>query len=223
MKGKLEEALEKASELLLEKVKPNIIVGLGSGSSVARFVKRLKGYNLKVVCSSWQIQLIAEEMDLEVLSQLPKKIDLHVDGADQISEEYSMIKGYGGALFKEKLLMLKAKERIIIADEQKFSKRLNKPVPVEFIPFSKNYVEEALIKIDGKPSLRLLEKGYPYITDNGNFIFDTNFGEIKDAKELEKKIKAITGVLEVGLFNLKLSSIYKAKLDGEVEILVFKI
>jgi len=218
---KSEEALDKASNLISKRLEKNIIIGLGSGSSVARFLKNLKEYKLKVVCSSWQIQILAEELGLEILSLPPKRIDIHIDGADQISENFDMIKGYGGALFKEKVLMSLAKERIILADEAKFVKKLNKPIPIEFLPFSKNFVYQKLLDLGGKPNLRVLDKGYPFITDNGNMIFDTDFGEIEDPRDLEIKLKKITGILEVGIFTLKPTEVYKLKDKGDLEI--FKI
>ncbi|MCS7116137.1 MAG: ribose-5-phosphate isomerase RpiA [Nitrososphaerota archaeon] len=200
------------------------IVGLGSGSAVAAFVRALGDYvkhhriGISVIPSSIQIQLIAERFGLNICSHhLIPFIDLVVDGADQIDRQFRMIKGGGGALFKEKILLNSAKRRFILVDESKFTESLNKPVPIEVHPFARTVIERSLKSMGGIPKLRLREKGYPFITDNGNLILDTNFGEISQPKELELKIKALPGVIEVGIFTCKIDRVYKVSKDGYVE------
>jgi ribose 5-phosphate isomerase A len=129
-----------------------------------------------------------------------------------------MIKGGGGALLREKILISIAKKVIIIADESKFVKRLNRSVPIEVHPFARNIVDIQIRKYGGKPLIRLLERGYPFVSENGNIILDCDFGEISNPRELETKIIGIPGVIEVGIFP-RPDIIYKIKENGKYEIL----
>jgi ribose 5-phosphate isomerase A len=201
-------------------------IGLGSGATVARFVAALgrrvreEGLEIKAVPSSLQITLVAQEHQIPLAppEQIPE-IALTVDGADQIDSQLNMIKGGGGALFRERILLEAAQERVIVADEGKFTRVLDREVPVEVSPFARTLVEHRLKELGGTPRLRLLAKGYPYITENGNLIFDVDFGPIKAPGELEEALRQIPGVVAVGIFTLKAEAYYKAKADGEVEVI----
>jgi ribose 5-phosphate isomerase A len=157
-------------------------------------------------------------------------IDLVIDGADQIDSNLNMIKGGGGALLKEKIIMYAAKEKIILADSYKFVTKFNIPIPIEIHPFARftimkklqsitninqlfaaaadskldniNYLNEEMNNISSslKPIIRTVGKGFPFITENGNIILDTVFSNIVDIEKAEQAIKNIPGVVEVGLF-----------------------
>ena len=212
------------AELALQNVKNKIIIGLGSGATVALFTKMLGKYikkqkfDIMVIPSSIQILIIAEKAGLTT-TQLIDHIDLVVDGADIIDKDYNMIKGGGGALFKEKILMNAGKKVIVLADESKFVNILDKPIPVEVNPFSRSLVIDRLLKMDAHPKLRVLKKGFPYITENGNLILDVDFGLIREPMKLEKEIKLISGVVEVGLFTNKINIFYKANVNGTTQII----
>ena len=207
-------------------VKDNQIIGLGSGSTVAFLVKemaRLKNKNtLKFIVTSLQIKTEAENSGLEIVdeNQIPE-IDIVFDGADQIDSQYNMIKGGGGALLKEKILISAAKKVIIIADSTKFVGTFNRPVPLEVHPFARSAVSKKLKEISSQVQLRILEKGYPFITENGNIIFDTTFTPITDVSKKEIELKSIPGVLEVGFFTKRADIYYKAKSDGNFESIRF--
>ncbi|HYZ95114.1 MAG TPA: ribose 5-phosphate isomerase A [Nitrososphaeraceae archaeon] len=207
-------------------VKDNQIIGLGSGSTVAFLVKemaRLKNKNtLKFIVTSLQIKTEAENSGLEIVdeNQIPE-IDIVFDGADQIDSQYNMIKGGGGALLKEKILISAAKKVIIIADSTKFVGTFNRPVPLEVHPFARSAVSKKLKEISSQVQLRILEKGYPFITENGNIIFDTTFTSITDVPKKEIELKSIPGVLEVGFFTRRADIYYKAKSDGNFESVRF--
>lgn len=207
-------------------VKDNQIIGLGSGSTVAFLVKemaRLKNKNtLKFIVTSLQIKTEAENSGLEIVdeNQIPE-IDIVFDGADQIDSQYNMIKGGGGALLKEKILISAAKKVIIIADATKFVGTFNRPVPLEVHPFARSAVSKKLKEISSQVQLRILEKGYPFITENGNIIFDTTFTSITDVPKKEIELKSIPGVLEVGFFTRRADIYYKAKSDGNFESVRF--
>jgi ribose 5-phosphate isomerase A len=207
-------------------VKDNQVIGLGSGSSTSVVVKemaRLKNKNtLKFIVTSLQIKTEAENSGLEIVDEnhIPE-LDIVFDGADQIDSQYNMIKGGGGALLKEKILISSAKKVIIIADSTKFVRIFNRPVPLEVHPFARSAVSKKLKQISSQVQLRILEKGYPYFTENGNIIFDTTFTSMTDVPNKEIELKSIPGVLEVGLFTRRADIYYKAKSDGNFESVIF--
>ncbi len=210
-------AFEDASEY----VRDGMIIGLGSGSTVSAFLdlldQRLKDKHLKikVIPTSLQIKLKAEEMNLEIADYtLIPEIDLVYDGADEIDANLNMIKGGGGALLREKIVMHASKKSIILADNRKYVDRLRWKVPVEVLPYARSYVSKRLEDMNGKPSIRMLNKGYPFITENGSIILDTDFGAINNPEELEVSIKSIAGVLEVGIFS-RSADIYYRLIDDE--------
>ncbi|MBI2183371.1 MAG: ribose-5-phosphate isomerase RpiA [Thaumarchaeota archaeon] len=224
VESSLEDALAKIAELAVKHVSGGEVIGLGSGATVARFVEKLGAYSsglresVMVIASSSQIQLVAERVGLELASpSLVPNISLAVDGADQIDARFNMIKGGGGALLREEVLLHAARKRIILADEEKYVDVLSKPVPVEFVSFARTGVEKELREIGGKPSLRVLNKGYPYVTENGNFIFDTDFGPIKKPEQSTVQIKNIPGVTASGIFIGAGDIFYVARRDGSVE------
>ena len=130
-----------------------------------------------------------------------------------------MIKGGGGALLRENILISAAKKVVIMADNTKFVKNFNRSVPVEVHPLARNIVTKYIEKLGGSQELRSIERGYPFITENGNVILDCDFGVIKNPKILAQKIKQIAGVMEVGIFTRKPDVIYKAKASGKFDIL----
>src|SRR5919112_2131936 len=207
-------------------VKDNQTIGLGSGSTTAVLVRelaRLKNKNtLKFIVTSLQIKREAENSGLEIVDEnhIPQ-IDIAFDGADQIDSEYNMIKGGGGALLKEKILISAAKQVVIVADSKKFVEKFNRPVPLEVHPFARSAVSKKLREISSQVQLRILEKGYPFITENGNIIFDATFASIIDVPKKEIELKNIPGVLEVGLFTRRADIYYKAKTDGNFESVLF--
>lgn len=215
-----------AKDAVKRYVKDNQVIGLGSGSTIAFLVKemaRLENKNtLKFIVTSLQIKTEAENSGLEIVdeNQIPE-IDIVFDGADQIDSQYNMIKGGGGALLKEKILISAAKKVIIIADSTKFVETFNRPVPIEVHPFARSAVSKKLKEISSQVQLRILEKGYPFITENGNIIFDTTFTSITDVSKKEIELKSIPGVLEVGFFTRRADIYYKAKNDGNFESIRF--
>ena len=221
--------------------KENIIIGLGSGSTVAELVKKISTVPnteyFNFIPTSIQIKLFAEKAGLKFTDESKiNDIDLVIDGADQIDHNLNMIKGGGGALFKEKIIMYSANERVILADSKKFVPQLTMPIPIEVHPFARSTVTKKLESmtiltkegntkisetnntrrdkgydrghISAKPVIRTTLKGYPFITENGNIILDTEFSSIIDVEKTEKEIKNIPGVIEVGLFSTKNNTHY---------------
>jgi len=130
-----------------------------------------------------------------------------------------LIKGGGGALLRENILISSAEKIVIMADASKFVKNFTRTVPVEVHPFARNTVQKFIKKLGGKPQIRTIERGYPFITENGNIIYDCDFGTIRSPDALALKIKQIPGVVEAGIFVRKPDVIYKAKENGKFEII----
>ena len=219
-----DDAIKALSNDALKFVKDECVLGLGSGRAATAFVKslgkliKLKGYSIKGVPTSLQIKLIAEEAGIELLeADQVKHIDVVFDGADQIDSNRFLIKGGGGALLRENILISLAKKVVIMADKSKFVKDFNRAVPVEVHPLARNSIIREIKKMNGKAELRSLDRGYPFFTENGNIILDCDFGTIKNPKSLATKLRQLAGVMEVGIFTRKPDVIYKANTGGKFD------
>ncbi len=219
-------AIKALSTDALRFVKDGQVLGLGSGRAATAFVKslskftKIKKISIKAVPTSLQIKLIAEKGGIPLIeADQVEKIDVVFDGADQIDSQKNLIKGGGGALLRENILISAAKKVVIMADSSKFVKNFNRSIPVEVHPLARTTVSKTIQKLGGKPELRSLDRGYPFITENGNVILDCNFGTIKNPKSLQQKIIDIAGVMEVGIFTRKPDVIYKAKSNGKFDVL----
>ncbi|MFN3654494.1 MAG: ribose-5-phosphate isomerase RpiA [Candidatus Nitrosotenuis sp.] len=221
-----DDAILALSKDALKFVKDKYVIGLGSGRAATIFVNALgqhikqKNISIRAVPTSLQIKLVAEKNGIHIIdSGQIHKIDVVFDGADQIDAQKNLIKGGGGALLRENILISSADKVVIMADSTKFVKYLNRPVPVEVHPFARSTVKKFIEKLGGRPELRTIERGYPFITENGNLIYDCDFGTIRSPKTLAEKIKQIPGVLEVGIFTRKPDVIYKAEEKGTFDVL----
>ena len=202
-------------------------IGLGSGRTVEKIVRNFGILEFKdtleFIVTSLQIRIVAESLGLKIIDENKSgKIDVVLDGADQIDSDYNMIKGGGGALLKEKILIASSQKFVIFAQANKFVDRFNIAIPVEVTPFGRNFVVKELKRIGGLPSIRLLDKGYPFITENGNIIYDTVLPKLENVKETERDIKNIPGVVEVGLFTIHANSYYKISGENDFEIMMPK-
>jgi ribose 5-phosphate isomerase A len=197
------------------------VVGLGSGSTAAFIVRELAGLKvegMEFVPTSLQIKIEAEKNGLGIADEIRiPEIDIVFDGADQIDKDFYMIKGGGGALLREKILISSAKKVVILADETKFVSQFSRSVPIEVHPMARSSAFKRLSELGGKPALRVLDKGYPFITENGNIVLDTTFPSIDRPPAKEIELKAIPGVMEVGIFTRKADVYYRAKHDGAFE------
>ena len=220
-----DDAITALSKDAVKLVKNHQTIGLGSGRSATAFVKSLsslvkkKKLNIKCIPTSLQIKLEAEKGNLHLIDTVLDKIDIVFDGADQIDKGKNLIKGGGGALLRENILINAAKKVVIMADDSKFVTNFDRSVPVEVHPLARNTVTKNISKIGGKPKIRILDRGYPFITENGNIILDCNFGVIKKPKLLREKIKNISGVLEAGIFTRKPDIIYRARSTGKFDVI----
>jgi len=205
----IENAKKRAAAEAVKNVKDNFVIGLGSGSTVAYAIKeigrKIREERLHVigVPTSYQSFFLAIKYGIPTTTLYENPTpDLTIDGADQIDRELNLIKGRGGALTKEKIIAASSRRFIIVADERKLTDKLGEGqlLPIEILPFAKPFVIARIKEMGGKPYLREIKEGLPYITDNGNFILDVDFGVIENPRELEEKLKMIPGVVETGLF-----------------------
>ncbi|MBS7607069.1 ribose 5-phosphate isomerase A [Candidatus Bathyarchaeota archaeon] len=204
----IEHAKRRAAIEAVKNIKDGFIVGLGSGSTAAYAIeeigRRVKEEGLRVlgIPTSHQALILAirNGIPITTLHEHPV-IDLTIDGADQIDPNLNLIKGMGGALTREKIIASASKNFIIVADERKLVNKLGgaQPLPIEILPFAQPLVTSKIMELGGKPRLRRVEN-MPYITDNGNFILDVDFGVIENPAELNYRLKVIPGVIETGLF-----------------------
>ena len=169
----------------LKFVKDNSVVGLGSGRAATALVNslasliKIKKYKILGIPTSLQIKLIAEKGGIPIVeADQVEHIDVVFDGADQIDGQKFVIKGGGGALLRENILFNLAKKVVVMADKTKFVKHFTRSVPVEVHPLARNSVIKSIQKLGGKPTLRSLDRGYPFFTENGNIILDCDFGTI---------------------------------------------
>ncbi|MGP1928577.1 MAG: ribose-5-phosphate isomerase RpiA [Arsenophonus sp. NC-WZS1-MAG3] len=184
----------------LKYIKPDMVVGVGTGSTVVHFIDSLstqkhliKGAVSSSVISTDKLTSLAIPI---IDSKNVDSVDIYIDGADEFNPDLMMIKGGGGALTGEKVIAAMAKQFIAIADKSKQVNILGDfPLPVEVIPMARAYVASQLVKLGGIPEYRK-----NVITENGNDILDIHNLKIIDPIELENKINAIAGVVTVGLF-----------------------
>lgn len=201
-------AKEEVARQVAAKVQDGQVIGVGSGSTsylaVLAIAERVRREKLKItaVCTSQEVTMACAALDIPVGSLLQYRPDWAFDGADEVDPERNLIKGRGGALYREKIVIDSAARAYILIDPSKFVARLGEKfaVPVELSPEALHLVERELGKLGGVDiALRMaVKKDGPVITEHGNLILDVRFGDIP--RTLERDIKGITGVVESGLF-----------------------
>ncbi len=226
----VEGAKRKAVLKALQPIKNGWIIGLGSGSTMAYAVAELarmskaRRLEVSVVPTSHQIENLAISHGLRILSMNEAfTIDYTIDGADQVQlPSLNLIKGGGGALLREKIVDSAARKLAIVVDETKLSKHLGgeQQVPLEVLPFAHKSIQIQVTRIGGRAKLREgAGKIGPVVTDNGNFLLDADFGRIENPARLQRRLKAIPGLLETGLFLNMADIVYVGRQTGEVELL----
>jgi len=187
-------------------VTDGMAVGLGTGSTarfaILRLGERVKeGLNIVAIPTSEASATLAQELGIKLVGfNEVNQLDITIDGADEIDADFNMLKGGGGALLREKVVASITKRQICIVDPNKVVEKLGKfPLPVEVVKFGWEVVANRVTSMGGKYTVRQRD-GQNYVTDNGNYILDCDFYPIENAPELEKTLKMIPGVVEVGLF-----------------------
>lgn len=200
------EAKRLAAEKAVEFVEDGMIVGLGTGSTVAYAIDKLgelvkQGLKIRGIATSTRSEKLARERGIDLVTFAGvNQIDLTIDGADEVDPDWNLIKGGGGALLREKIVAAASKRLIIIVDESKVVQRLGKfPLPVEVVPFGYEVTMRKLTELGYNPQLRTTD-GQPYITDNGNYILDCRMGQLDKPGETHDHLNRMVGVVDNGLF-----------------------
>jgi ribose 5-phosphate isomerase A len=201
------ERLHRLAIAAADLVQPGMLVGLGTGSTASAVIEELgrraaAGLTFTGVATSSRTETQAREVGIHLTSlDDVERLDLGIDGADEIDPELNAIKGRGGALLMEKLVALACDQYVLVASTEKTVDRLGErmPLPVEIVRIGWAHTEARLADLGMTPELRRGSKG-PFTTDNGGYIVDCMTGPIEDATALAAAVKAVAGVVEHGLF-----------------------
>ena len=205
-------------------VKDGMNVGLGTGSTAYFAIKRIgqlvaDGYDLTCVATSVQSENLARESGIKVVDlDEVDKLNVTIDGADEVDPKMQLVKGLGGALLREKIVAAATVREVIIVDESKLVEKLGTkaPLPVEVLRFGHEHTRYALERQGCKPELRMRD-GEPFVTDGGNYIYDCRFPEgISNPFFLESRIDVIPGVVDNGLFLNTAFDVLVSRQDGTV-------
>jgi len=204
-------------------VKDGMTIGLGTGSTSEYAVHRVgelvkKGFDLKCVSTSQRTADLAQSLGIRLydINDIDR-IDVTIDGADEVDPAKQLIKGLGGALLREKIVAAASLSEVIIVDASKLVEKLGAktPLPVEVIPYGHKKTAYALERQGCKATLRM-SGGSPFITDAGNYIYDCKFESIESPFFLESRIDVIPGVVENGLFLNTADAVLISHPDGTV-------
>ena len=202
-------------------VKPGMLVGLGTGTTAAHAIAALgervaAGLKIETVATSERTAAAARAAGLTVIDFAGvAKIDLGIDGVDEIDPQFRAIKGAGGAMLREKIVAASARRMIAIADASKDVAALGaRPLPVELLPFARSFVERRLARMGAAPVLRLDAGGAAWRSDQGNIVLDCAFGAIADPAALAAALSEIPGMLGHGLFLTEIDTLYLGTAAG---------
>lgn len=212
-----------AAGAAVAEVQDGMIVGIGTGSTVAFAIAALAdrcraGLRMTGVATSLRTDAIARAAGIPMIDFADRAaVDLAIDGVDEIDAAFRAVKGAGGAMLREKIVAAAATRMIAIADSRKFVARLGAaPVPLEVLPFALSFVQRRVEELGGIASLRQNAAGSPYRTDQDNSVLDCAFGRIDDAEALGRALSSIPGVLGHGLFTDEIDVLYLGR-GGTVE------
>jgi ribose 5-phosphate isomerase A len=213
--------MEKLGAYALRLVKPGQTLGLGTGRAADAFIRALgeSGVNVKGVPTSIASEELArgyKNIELVTLGEV-RRIDIDFDGADEVDRRLNLIKGYGGAMVREKVVAAASRRLVILVAEEKLVPRLGARgrLPVEVVPFARDFVTRAVARLGLKASGRQNGDGSEYLTDNGNPILDCAVNEIPNPARLERELLVIPGVVGTGLFVGMVDRVLVAPTDGK--------
>jgi ribose 5-phosphate isomerase A len=188
-------------------VKDGQVIGLGTGSTAAYFIKLLgdevkRGLRIRGIPTSVRSRDLAQSLGIPLTTlDECQEIAVTVDGADEFDPQLRLIKGGGGAMLREKIVASATKQLVIVADASKQVQVLGKfPLPVEVIRFARALVAKRITALGAEVSVRTNADGTPYVTDENNHVLDCRFGRIPDADGLAQELSEMPGVVEHGLF-----------------------
>jgi ribose 5-phosphate isomerase A len=196
------------------------LVGLGSGRAAAAFVRALgarvrEGLPVRGVPTSRVTASLAREVGIPLVDLGAEPLDLTVDGADEVDPRLDLVKGYGGALVRERIVAAASRRQVILVTADKLVPRLGSrgQVPVEIVPFGRAFCERRLRTLGCRPALRGGEAS-PFVSDNGNWILDCGIEPVADPAALDGDIRRIAGVVDTGFFLGTAERVLVADRDG---------
>ncbi len=205
-----DELKKKAAVRAVDFIEPGMVVGLGTGSTatfaIERIGEKIQSGGLQGIVgipTSKRTATMARNLNIPLTElEAHPSIDLTIDGADEVDPDLNLIKGGGGALLIEKIIAQASRRNIIIVDESKLSPQLGTKwaLPIEVVPFAHRAEQIFLESIGGAASLRVNANATPFLTNQNNYILDTNFGPIPDPGGLVARLNERAGIIEHGLF-----------------------
>jgi ribose 5-phosphate isomerase A len=216
-------SLDALGKYALRFVKPGHTLGLGTGRAASAFIRALgvSGIEVRGVPTSKPAEELARSVGIPVVTlSEAAKIDTDFDGADEVDPRLNLIKGYGGALVREKIVAASSRRFVVLVGYEKIVKRLGEcgPLPVEVIPFGLSLVTAKIKAMGMKPQVREKD-GQKYITDNGNVILDCAVKKIANPARLDRELLAIPGVVGTGLFIAMADVVLVAEASGKIRTL----
>jgi ribose 5-phosphate isomerase A len=202
------EDLARVAQAALAHVADGMLLGLGTGRAAEAFIHALGervrgGLRVRGVPTSNRSDELARKVGIEVLSLAEiDHLDIAFDGADEVTPGLALTKGLGGALLRERVVAFEAERMVVLVTPDKLVEALGSrtPIPIEVVPFAEPSAGRHLRALGGAPAVRKRPDGFPFVTDNANWILDTDFGPIAEPARLDAAIRRIPGVVDDGLF-----------------------
>lgn len=200
--------LERVALAALTRVADGMLLGLGTGRAAEAFISKLGarvrgGLRVQGVATSERSAELARRENVPVVTlEGAPRIDVAFDGADEVTPELALTKGLGGALLRERVVAFEADQFVVLVTPEKLVTKLGTraPIPIEVVPFASPTVSRHLVALAGRPVVRKNADGFPFQTDNQNWILDTHFGPIDAPAALDADIRRIPGVVCTGIF-----------------------
>jgi ribose 5-phosphate isomerase A len=222
--GEGSDPLGPLAERALQYVKPGYTLGLGTGRAATAFIRALgqSGLTVRGVPTSKASEDLARELGIEIAGLVEaEKIDITFDGADEVDPRLNLIKGFGGALVREKVVAMASRRRVTLVGAEKLVKRLGErgKIPVEVVEFAVPFCLGQLKVLGMNPVLRKNDDGSVFHSDNGNPILDCGVRPIANASRIEKQLRSIPGVIGTGLFIGTADVVLVGQSDGSVQVM----
>jgi len=221
-----EEIKKRAAVQAMDFVGPGLTIGIGTGSTVYWFIQELakkvqQGLVCQCVPTSVPTRQLAAQLGIPMLELNDvEKIDITIDGADEIDDQLRLIKGGGGALLQEKMVAAASSKLVIIADNSKLVKQLGAfPLPVEVIPYGWKQVQRRIAGLYNIPVSLRIKDGDIFVSDHGHYILDCHFDKISEPEVITVKLNTLPGVVENGLFIKMATTAIIAGPEGSMQIL----
>lgn len=188
-------------------VRDGMCVGLGTGTTAYWAIQRVgeriaSGERITAVPTSSETEALCRKLGIPLAQLMDHAMPIAIDGADEVAPDWSLTKGGGGALFREKAVALACERYIVVVTAAKLVEALGRfPLPIEIVPFAAAYVRREIARRFGDiETARRGDATHPFVTDNGNWLFDVHFGRIDDPPGLDRALREIHGVVATGLF-----------------------